>query len=221
MGGLRWRRCPRRRTRQQRSMAELIWQQTQFRPSLPTMRSRVLRVDDTFAERRAVNRETRDELSVFGAGLSAIIVYPLDPVCEGGTVSRAAALPISRRAVAARTARARGLRGSCCLRCCRAGACVVPRGARAEHLEHHPGVGIVLGLHEMHEHTARLIQGVRRIDCSCASASASRSSRGLMVTTRNRGSRCPGRSLCIPSTLRLQYVIARQWAPRLNSAGYR
>src|SRR6476660_7785623 len=37
---------------------------------------------------------------------------------------------------------------------------LVPRGARAEHLEHHPRVGVVLGLDQVHEHAARLLEGV-------------------------------------------------------------
>ena len=37
---------------------------------------------------------------------------------------------------------------------------LVPRSTRAEHLEHHPGIRIILRLKEMHEHAPRLLQRV-------------------------------------------------------------
>src|SRR4029079_17141266 len=46
-----------------------------------------------------------------------------------------------------------------------------------------------------------------RIDCSWASASASRSSRGLMVTTRYSGPSCPSRSS--PDNWHLDRVLQR------------
>ena len=86
---------------------------------------------------------------------------------------------------------------------------LVPRGARTEHLEHHPGIRIILRRQEMHEHAARLVQGVlaHRLELSLGIGEA--------VEPRFDGDNQKQRSVI------LAMVIVRQRAPRSSSAACR